>query len=84
LNPLHGAFAPLHGALAADINRSLTKDLHLTGSVDIPHFRVPESRMFRVLAALVLVCAALAVTGCTGSLRLGSSIHADIADPSIG
>ncbi len=33
--------------------------------------------MFRVLVVLVLVSAALAVSGCTGSLRLGSSVYAD-------
>jgi hypothetical protein len=32
--------------------------------------------MFRVLVAIALVSAALAVAGCTGSLRLGSSVHA--------
>jgi hypothetical protein len=32
--------------------------------------------MFRVLVAIVLVCAALEMSGCTGSLRLGSSVHA--------
>jgi len=32
--------------------------------------------MYRVLIAIVLVLAALQVSGCTGSLRLGSSIHA--------
>jgi hypothetical protein len=34
--------------------------------------------MLRVLVAVVLVCTALAVTGCTGSLRLGSSTQTDI------
>jgi hypothetical protein len=31
--------------------------------------------MFRVLVATALVTAALAISGCTGSLRLGSSVH---------
>ncbi len=31
--------------------------------------------MFRVLITTALLCAALAVTGCTGSVRLGSSVH---------
>jgi hypothetical protein len=33
--------------------------------------------MFRVLVAVALVSAALVVSGCTGSLRLGSSANAD-------
>jgi hypothetical protein len=31
--------------------------------------------MFRVLVAVLLVCAAVQMSGCTGSLRLGSTIH---------
>ena len=31
--------------------------------------------MYRVLVAIALVSAALAISGCTGSLRLGSSTH---------
>ncbi len=32
--------------------------------------------MFRVLVALILICATLGMAGCTGSVRLGSSVHA--------
>jgi len=32
--------------------------------------------MYRVLVAIVLVLAALHLSGCTGTLRLGSSTHA--------
>ncbi len=31
--------------------------------------------MYRVLVATLLAAAASCVTGCTGSLRLGSSVH---------
>ena len=31
--------------------------------------------MYRVLVATLLAAVALMVTGCTGSLRLGSSVH---------
>jgi hypothetical protein len=31
--------------------------------------------MFRVLVALLLVSAAVQLSGCTGSLRLGSSLY---------
>jgi hypothetical protein len=34
--------------------------------------------MFRVLVAIVLVGAALQLSGCTGSLRLGSTAQIDI------
>jgi len=64
----------------ACINPSLTKDLHLNRSVDIPLIRAPESRMFRVFVAIVLVCAALEMSGCTGSVRLGSSVHAGYSE----
>lgn len=30
--------------------------------------------MFRVLVALVAVCLAVSLSGCTGSLRLGSTV----------
>ena len=38
-------------------------------------FRAAEMRMYRVLVATLLAAVALLVTGCTGSLRLGSSVH---------
>jgi hypothetical protein len=31
--------------------------------------------MYRVLVATLLAAVAVVVTGCTGSLRLGSSVH---------
>lgn len=34
--------------------------------------------MFRVLVALVAVCLAVSMSGCTGSLRLGSTIEAPV------
>ena len=34
--------------------------------------------MFRVLVVVALLCAALGMSGCTGSLRLGSSTHAAV------
>jgi hypothetical protein len=34
-----------------------------------------EMRMYRVLVAVLLGALAVAVTGCTGSLRLGSNIQ---------
>jgi len=34
--------------------------------------------MFRVLAALLLLCATIQISGCTGSLRLGSSIDTQL------
>lgn len=37
-------------------------------------FRAAEVRMYRVLVALILTLLAVQLSGCTGSLRLGSSI----------
>lgn len=31
--------------------------------------------MYRVIATLLLLCAAVQLSGCTGSLRLGTSIY---------
>jgi hypothetical protein len=38
------------------------------------HFVLAEMRMYRVLVATCLAVVTVLVTGCTGSLRLGSSI----------
>jgi hypothetical protein len=40
--------------------------------------------MSRVLVAIVLLCATVGMSGCTGSLRLGSSVHADYVQSFFG
>jgi hypothetical protein len=40
--------------------------------------------MSRVLIAIVAACAALAMSGCTGSIRIGSSVPADYVQPFFG
>ena len=40
-----------------------------------PQSALPETVMYRVIVTLLLLCAAVELSGCTGSLRLGSSVH---------
>jgi len=57
------------------INPTLTKNLHPAGSRrrQCPQ---PETAMYRVLFAIILLTLALEMSGCTGSLRLGGDIPA--------
>ena len=56
------------------VHQFLTKKLHPAAQRRWLSIRVRRVRMYRVFAATLLVAVTVLVTGCTGSLRLGSSI----------
>ena len=56
------------------VHQFLTKNFTLLLNAYGYPFRVAEMRMYRVLVATLLAAVTVMVTGCTGSLRLGSSI----------
>ncbi|MBI1648561.1 hypothetical protein [Hyphomicrobium sulfonivorans] len=51
----------------------LTKIIHPPSTADDRPNSVSEMRMYRVLAAVLLTAVAVQLSGCTGSLRLGSN-----------
>lgn len=52
----------------------LTKIIHPPSTADDRPNCVSEMRMYRVLAAVLLTAVAVQLSGCTGSLRLGSNL----------
>jgi hypothetical protein len=62
--------------IRSSVNGFLTISIHHAGSVS-KQFARPEIAMYRVLVAILLVGAALQLSGCTGSLRLGSTAQID-------